>query len=31
MIGGFLVTDRMLGMFKSKKPAQSEQQKEAAK
>ncbi|SHT14697.1 Probable NAD(P) transhydrogenase, beta subunit PntB [Mycobacteroides abscessus subsp. abscessus] len=31
VIGGFLVTDRMLGMFKSKKPAQSEQQKEAAK
>jgi NAD(P) transhydrogenase subunit alpha len=26
VIGGFLVTDRMLGMFKARKPAQAEQE-----
>jgi NAD(P) transhydrogenase subunit alpha len=31
VIGGFLVTDRMLGMFKSKKPAPAKSEAEAGK
>jgi NAD(P) transhydrogenase subunit alpha len=29
VVGGFLVTDRMLGMFKAKKPAPAEQKEDA--